>query len=113
MIAPKIGENNVPWMVWLHYVRARRYPKPDDKPFETTKIEPSYDMHGLFETGKTYHITAIKTAEKLSFEMAHGDKKQYFEWDVSKVIPITEGRIGIRHMFTRSAIYKNFKVYTN
>ncbi|SEQ79356.1 protein of unknown function [Hyunsoonleella jejuensis] len=97
----------------LHYVRARRYPKPDDKHFNSTMVEPSYDMQGLFETGKTYHITAIKTSEKLSFKMEYEDKVEYFEWDIKKVEPITEGRIGIRNMYTRSAIYKNFKIYTN
>lgn len=95
----------------LHYVRARRYPKPNNKPFDITRIEPSYDMQGLFENGKTYHITAIKTSTRLSFKMEHGDQAEYFEWDISKVAPITEGRIGIRHMYTRSAVYKNFKIY--
>ncbi|XCF05424.1 DUF1961 family protein [Tamlana crocina] len=96
----------------LHYVRARRYPKPDDKPFNSIVVEPSYDMQGLFEKGKTYHITAIKTSKKLSFKMEHEGKEQYFEWDITKVAPISEGRIGLRHMYTRSAIYKNFKVYS-
>lgn len=96
----------------LHYVRARRYPKPDDKPFNITRIEPSYDMQGLFENGKTYHITAIKTSKKLSFKMDHEGKAEYFEWDITKITPILEGRIGLRHMYTRTAIYKNFKVYT-
>lgn len=96
----------------LYYVRARRYPKPDNKPFDSIVVEPSYDMQGLFEKGKTYHITAIKTSEKLSFRMEHDGQEELFEWDISKLKPITEGRIGIRHMYTRSAIYKNFKIFT-
>jgi len=96
----------------LHYVRARRYPKPKDKPFNSIVVEPSYDMQGLFEKGKIYHITAIKTSEKLSFKMEHQNETQYFEWDITKVAPISEGRIGLRHMYTRTAIYKNFKIYT-
>lgn len=96
----------------LHYVRARRYPKPNGKPFNSIVVNPSYDMQGLFETGTTYQITAVKTSEKLSFKMEHQGKTEYFEWDITNVKPITEGRIGIRHMYTRSAIYKNFKIYT-
>ncbi|GAA4815055.1 DUF1961 family protein [Litoribaculum gwangyangense] len=96
----------------LHYVRARRYPKPDDKPFNSIVVEPSYDMQGFFETGKRYHLTVIKTSAKLSFKMEHEDKVAYFEWDISEVAPIIEGRIGIRHMYTRTAMYKNFKIYT-
>ncbi|TNJ44954.1 DUF1961 family protein [Tamlana fucoidanivorans] len=95
----------------LHYVRARRYPKPKVKPFNSIVVEPSYDMQGLFEKGKIYHITAIKTSEKLSFKMEHQNETQYFEWDITKVAPISEGRIGLRHMYTRTAIYKNFKIY--
>lgn len=95
----------------LHYVRARRYPKPDDKPFNSIVVKPSYDMQGLFETGKTYHITAMKTTEKLSFKMEHEDQVEYFEWDISNIAPIESGRIGLRQMYTRSSIYKNFKIY--
>ncbi|NJB35078.1 DUF1961 family protein [Croceivirga sp. JEA036] len=96
----------------FHYVRARRYPKLKDQSFQLTQIAPSYDMQGFFETGKTYHITAIKTAEKLSFKMEHDGREQYFEWDISKIAPINDGRIGLRHMYTRSARYSNFKIYT-
>ncbi|GGG51197.1 hypothetical protein GCM10011414_20940 [Croceivirga lutea] len=69
-------------------------------------------MQGFFETGKTYHIAAIKTAEKLSFKMEHNGIEQYFEWDISNIVPIKDGRIGLRHMHTRSARYTNFKIYT-
>ncbi|TKD63390.1 DUF1961 family protein [Flavobacterium sp. ASW18X] len=96
----------------FHYVRARRYPKMEDQSFKNTQIAPSYDMQGFFETGKTYHITAIKTTEKLSFKMEHDGKEQYFEWDISDIAPINIGRIGLRHMYTRSARYSNFKIYT-
>ena len=96
----------------LYYIRARRYPKPDDKPFNSIVVKPSYDMQGLFETGKTYHITAIKTTRKLSFKMECEDRVEYFEWDISNIEPIISGRIGLRQMYTRSSIYKNFKIYS-
>jgi hypothetical protein len=96
----------------FHYVRARQYPKPDDKPFKVTQIEPSYDKQGFFKSDQNYHITAIKTKEYLFFKMESEDGVELFSWNISDIAPIKAGRIGVRHMFTRSAIYKNFKIYT-
>lgn len=96
----------------LYYVRSRRYPKPKDKGFNTIRIEPSYDNKGFVKTGQTYHITAIKSGTMLYFKMESEDGEELFTWDCSNFAPITEGRIGLRHMYTRSAIYQNFKVYT-
>ena len=94
------------------YVRARRYPKPNGKKFNVTQIAPSYDNQGYFKSGQTYHITAIKSDKQLFFKMKSKDGEKTFVWDLTNVAPINEGRIGLRHMHTRSAIYKNFKIYT-
>jgi hypothetical protein len=96
----------------FHYVRARRYPKPDNEPFKVTQIEPSYDKQGYFKTGQTYHITAIKTKTHLFFKMKSIDGMELFDWDILKVKSIEEGRIGLRQMYTRSSVYKNFKIYS-
>lgn len=93
------------------YVRARRYPAPAKDFGEKTKIAPSYDNDGYFKTGETYHITVIKTDAQLFFQMEGKEGRKLFSWDLSEVKPVTEGRIGLRHMYTRSAIYKNFKIY--
>lgn len=95
------------------YVRARRYPKPNNKSFDVTKVEPSYDQKGCFKTGQTYHITVLKTYKELFFKMESIDGVELFTWDLSNVVPIIEGRIGLRHMYGRSAIYKNFKIYSH
>lgn len=95
-----------------YYVRARRYPKLEGKSFDLTKIAPSYDNQGYFKSGQTYHITAIKSGNLLFFKMESKDGEELFTWDLSNVEPVTEGRIGLRHMYTRSANYSNFKVYT-
>lgn len=94
------------------YVRARRYPKTKYQPFTETQLEPSYDQKGYFKSGEKYHITVIKTDEYLFFKMESNDDDELFSWNLSKITPIKEGRIGLRHMFTRSSIYKNFKIYT-
>ncbi|WP_282122076.1 DUF1961 family protein [Algibacter mikhailovii] len=96
----------------FHYVRARRYPKPNNEPFTVTQLDPSYDKRGFFKTGQTYHITAIKTKEHLFFKMESKDGVELFEWDISNVSPINEGRVGLRQMYTRSSLYKNFKIYS-
>ena len=96
----------------FYYVRSRRYPKPHDKPFDITRIDPSYDYKGFAKTNQKYHITAIKLGHMLYFKMESENGEELFSWDYSNFTPITEGRIGLRHMYTRSAIYKNFKVYT-
>ncbi|WP_445749890.1 MULTISPECIES: DUF1961 family protein [Bacteroidota] len=96
----------------FYYVRARRYPIAQGQPFNSILVQPNYDRQGFFEKGKKYHITAIKTKDTLSFKMENDGNVETFQWDISKVKPIQEGRIGIRHMYRRSAIYKNFKIYT-
>lgn len=95
-----------------YYVRARKYPKPKNEHFDVTKITPSYDQRGYFKSGQTYHITVIKTDNHLLFKMGSKDGQEVYTWDLSEVAPITDGRIGLRHMYTRSAIYRNFKIYS-
>ncbi len=94
------------------YIRARRYPKPENESFNVTRITPSYDNEGYFKTGEKYHITVIKTGAQLFFKMEGKEGEEIFSWDLSNVDPVTEGRIGLRHMYTRSAVYRNMKIYT-
>tara|TARA_R110002049_G_scaffold181019_1_gene348048 strand:+ start:2390 stop:3193 length:804 start_codon:yes stop_codon:yes gene_type:complete len=95
------------------YIRARRYPTTEELGFKDLVIEPSYDnLNGLFKKNVTYHITVIKSNEKLFFKVDGNKTNQIFTWDLTGKEPIVEGRIGLRHMFTRSALYKNFKIYS-
>ncbi|RXP46229.1 DUF1961 family protein [Lutibacter sp. HS1-25] len=96
----------------FYYTRARRYPKMQNKAFNLTEIVPSYDNKGFIKTGQKYHITAIKSGKMLFFKIESADGDELFTWDLSKVAPVNEGRIGLRQMYTRSSIYKNFRVYT-
>ncbi len=93
------------------YVRARRYPATPEHPFKDTGIPPSFDNTGLFLSDVTYKITVIKTTNKLFFNVEGKDVNRVFSWDLKAIEPISGGRIGLRHMYTRSAIYKDFKVY--
>lgn len=93
------------------YIRIRKYPAEEGK-FGETEISPSYDKTGLFLPGETYKITVIKTQSKLHFNVKGKDKEQLFSWDLGENQSPDEGRIGLRHMYTRSAAYSDFKVWT-
>jgi hypothetical protein len=93
------------------YVRARRYPvKPDQNFGRDTQVGESYDDTGLFFPGITYHIALIKIGNMLFMKVEGDGKSTLFSWDYSEHPPITEGRIGLRHMWTRCSKYANFSV---
>lgn len=92
------------------YIRIRKYPAQEGK-FADTEIPPSYDKTGLFLPGKTYKITVIKTKSKLFFNVKGEKENKLFSWDLAENQSPEEGRIGLRHMFTRSARYSDFKVF--
>ena len=76
-----------------------------------TMIQPMYENIDLFREGETYHITALKEGNQLIFTVERDGKTHTFEWDVSTFPPVTEGRIGLRHMWARSSRYQNFRVF--
>ena len=93
------------------YVRVRRYPVLPDKSFRELEVKPTFFDTGLFKTGRAYKITAIKTDNRLFFKVDGEDLFQLFSWETQHLPPLKEGRIGLRHMYTRSAIYSNFKIW--
>lgn len=90
------------------YIRCRRYPKTGK--FNDMEIKPDSFKTGLFHPGKTYHITAIKKGSSLTFQIEGDGLAKTFSWQSDRIESIHEGRIGLRHMFTRSARYGNFVV---
>lgn len=94
------------------YVSARRYPAADLKDFQTgTQVQPIYRDIDLFSPGETWHITATKIGHRLTFVAERDDEVHEFEWDTSKYPPVDTGRVGFRHMWTRSSQYSNIRVY--
>jgi hypothetical protein len=94
------------------YVAARRYPAKDQKSFMNgTMIQPNFEGIHLFDQGETYHITATKEGDRLAFTAEREGKTHTFEWDASAFAPVTEGRIGFRHMWARSSRYQNIRVF--
>ena len=92
------------------YVRARRYPVIEGKKFKDTQVGKSYDETGLFKDDVQYHMTFIKKGDLLMLHVKGDGKSSYFSWDFSAHPSITEGRIGLRHMWTRASRYANFSV---
>ena len=88
------------------YVRARRY-MPDSEGLENTDLLPDYFNNELFEPGIEHHFTIIKRANELFMRISNAEKTRYYHWENSRTPDIDHGRIGFRHMSTRSARYKD------
>ena len=91
------------------YIRGRRY-MPHKSGLKGTDLDPDYWPVGLFKPGVKHHITVIKTDRDLYMRVENPKQVYYCHMANPKLPPITEGRIGLRHMFTRSARYENFLV---
>jgi hypothetical protein len=95
------------------YIRLRKY-NPTQLGLKNTDIGSDYYNTGLFKTNKTYKINLEK--RDLFITMTITNPKNLSEtlhckWDISGVENLAKGRIGFRHMYTRSAIYKNIEVW--
>ena len=92
------------------YIRGRRY-IPAGRTLRGTRLAPDYDdVTGFFAYGIPHQITVIKRDRDLYMKVQNTEKTQFFHMKNAELPIIREGRIGLRQMFTRSAIYKNFKV---
>lgn len=91
------------------YLRARRY-LPEKFGLKGTELMPDYFPEGLFEKGVKHHLTVIKKDRDLFMKIENPTLAFYCHFQ-NRIFPvITEGRIGLRHMYTRSARYQNFTV---
>jgi len=94
------------------YIRTRRY-MPNATGLKGSDLEPDYFPQGLFEPGVKHKITVIKKVRDIYMKIENDKQTQYCHMSNPNLPTITEGRIGLRHMFTRSALYKNIKISTN
>ena len=91
----------------LDYVRGRRYMCAELK---GTELENEYKETGFFQQSVPHQITVIKRDMEVFMHIRAGDKEQLCHFVNNKFPAVTKGRIGLRHMFTRSARYKDFKI---
>ena len=89
------------------YIRGRRY---ISGPLRGTELDNEYEHTGLFETGVPHKITVVKRGRDLFMHVENDSTQRLFHFVNSKSPPLTEGRIGLRHMYTRGARYRDFKV---
>ncbi len=91
-----------------NYCRARWY----GKGLEDSVLSPDYLHSGLFATGVPHQITVIKKGHDLFMRVQGPTKELLCHWDTSSKPAVTEGYIGLRHMFTRAVRYRDFRVST-
>ncbi|MDT8391757.1 MAG: DUF1961 family protein [Lentisphaeria bacterium] len=91
------------------YIRARRY-MPHKTGLKGSDLEPDYFSKTLFATGVKHHITVVKHARDIYMRMENPDEVVYCHFSNPHLPPVTAGRIGLRHMFTRSARYQDIKI---
>jgi hypothetical protein len=94
----------------LDYIRARRYMPESGKGLKGTDLAPDYFDSGLFQPGVKHQITVIKHGNDLYMEINDPNKRMICHWKNTSLPPIENGRIGLRHMASRNARYKNFRV---
>ena len=75
-----------------------------------SNLKPDYMPKGMFATGVPHKITVVKKERDLFMKFENAEQTVYFHMGNPDLPPITQGRIGLRHMFTRSARYKNFRI---
>lgn len=92
------------------YIRARRYMPETGKGLRDTDLKPDYLRTGLFAKGVPHQITVIKSGNDLFMHVRNNNKQLLCHWKTDDFPAVTEGRIGLRHMWTRSARYKHFRV---
>lgn len=94
------------------YVRARRY-MPHATGLEGTELTPDYTDTGLFDPGVPHQIAVIKKADELLMRVENSEQTRYFHFRNTDLPPIEAGRVGLRQMFGRSAMYRNFRISTH
>lgn len=92
------------------YIRGRRYIPDTGKGLAGTDLQPDYFPEGLFEPGVPHHITVIKRDGVILMRIENAEQIYYCKMSNPELPTVTEGRIGLRHMYTRSARYNNFRV---
>jgi len=91
------------------YVRARRY-MPHTNTLRDTQVGADYRGTGLFRQGVPHHIVVIKAGRWLFMEATNAEQRRLFAFDTTRSPAVTQGRVGFRQMYTRSARYSNITI---
>lgn len=96
------------------YIRLRRY-DPQGESLKGTDVPGDHFKTGLFKPNVTYHIEVYKLGDQIEMHIQNNSdssEELICKWDVSDFPICKTGRIGLRHMYTRSARYKDMKVWS-
>ena len=92
------------------YIRGRRYMPETGKGMKGTDLLPDCFPKGLFEPGVPHHLTFIKKGREIFMRVQNGEQDYFCHLSNTNLPPVTEGRIALRQMYSRSSVYKNFRV---
>ncbi|MBN2162782.1 MAG: DUF1961 family protein [Pontiellaceae bacterium] len=92
------------------YIRGRRYMPETGQGLKDTELRPDQLGTGLFEQGVPHQITVIKIGDDLFMHVRNPETQLLCHWKTDMFPPVDSGRIGLRHMYTRSARYRDFRV---
>lgn len=92
------------------YIRARRYMPEKGNGLKGTDLKPDYFETELFKKDVPHKITIIKKGINLFMYIRNSEKEMLCHWKNDSLPPVNEGRIGLRHMWTRGARYKDFRI---
>jgi hypothetical protein len=73
-------------------------------------LVPDYYPNGLFETGVPHRVTVIKRDRDLYLRIENASQAYYCHMRNADLPPVISGRIGLRHMYTRTARYADFSI---
>ena len=92
------------------YIRARRYLPETNRGLDGTDLPPDNFSTGFFQPGVPHAITVIRKGGELFMLVRAEGREMLYRWKTDAFPPIEEGRIGIRHMSTRSARYRHVRI---
>ena len=95
----------------IDYIRARRYDPALKSGLKGTDFSAEYLNNDLFKVGVKYHITFMLDGKDLFFIVKGDNKEVVCKFYRTEYPYLSQGRIGLRHMYTRGAKYEHFKVY--
>ncbi|MHC4872898.1 MAG: hypothetical protein ACYTFY_13735 [Planctomycetota bacterium] len=95
-----------------NYLRVRRYPVTEERSFEQIEVEPTIEKTGFFQSGILHKMCFVKTKDRLALRVKTEEAELHHIWDTTTVAPPESGPLGIRHMWTKSSLYKDIKIYS-
>lgn len=92
------------------YIRGRRY-LPNRTGLKGTDMVPDYfPPETIFAPGVPHRFVVIKKGREMFVRIENPELTYYCHFTNQELPPVNEGRIGLRHMAARSAVYKNLRV---